>query len=354
MKAGIIGLGVHLPDERRDNSWWPAARVERWAAATKSQAQRKLRNDTSHLSVGEKLVFDELASSDDPFAGCVERRVAAADATASDMEILAAKNALSRTSVQPGEIDLVLTYSPLSERLMSNPGCTTHENLGFARDCLTFDIQSACNTFQHQLSVATELIESGSRHYAMLLQSNLPSRILPYEKRYSALFGDGTTAVIVGPVDEPRGLIASHHTTDGSMQDTIFASVPGGAWYDSGAPQVMTGDLGVISKMFLGTADRARDVILAALSTAGIQPEDVDFYACHQGTSWLRSVTQAHAGMVNAKSVDTFAWAGNLSAVNIPLVLSTAENEGLLEPGDVVVTYAGGSGVTDSSTVMRW
>ena len=198
------------------------------------------------------------------------------------------------------------------------------------------------------------MLKSEHHNFGLLTQTTELSRIAPMEKRCSVLFGDATTAVLLGPVPENRGLLSFAHSTDGTMQDTIYATVPGGNWYDDGPTRLDVGDAAVTQKMFSTTADGSRDVIQRALSSAGLTPKDVDFYACHQGTSWLRSVTQEYAGMVNAKSLDTFAWAANLSAANLPLVLYCAEREGMLKPGDIVVTYSGGSGITHTAAVMVW
>ena len=106
--------------------------------------------------------------------------------------------------------------------------------------------------------------------------------------------------------------------------------------------------------MFLRSGEYAREVVRAALEDAKLEEDDVDFYACHQGIAWLRAVTQEAAGLGHARSVDTYMKTGNLGSPNIPVVLAEAEEKGLLHDGDLVVTHAGGSGVTYSSLVLRW
>jgi 3-oxoacyl-[acyl-carrier-protein] synthase-3 len=80
----------------------------------------------------------------------------------------------------------------------------------------------------------------------------------------------------------------------------------------------------------------------------------VSFYASHQGTSWLRAVTQEFAGLGHARSVDTFPWAASVMGVNVPLVLAAAVREGKLREGDLAVAFSGGLGETWSSVVIRW
>ena len=85
-----------------------------------------------------------------------------------------------------------------------------------------------------------------------------------------------------------------------------------------------------------------------------LAPKDVDFYAAHQGTAWLTKATAAQANIEHAKTVVTFPTFGNLSSVNIPLILAIGEREGLLRDGSVVIAFSGGTGETWSSLCLRW
>ena len=50
----------------------------------------------------------------------------------------------------------------------------------------------------------------------------------------------------------------------------------------------------------------------------------------------------------------TFPWASSLAGANLPLVMATAERDGLLRSGDVVATVSGATGMTMSVCVFRW
>jgi 3-oxoacyl-[acyl-carrier-protein] synthase-3 len=69
---------------------------------------------------------------------------------------------------------------------------------------------------------------------------------------------------------------------------------------------------------------------------------------------WLREVIQAHAGLVNARAIDTFKGFANLSAANLPLILAMGERDGLLRPGQCVAAFSGGAGEVWSSMILRW
>jgi 3-oxoacyl-[acyl-carrier-protein] synthase-3 len=174
------------------------------------------------------------------------------------------------------------------------------------------------------------------------------------EAPFSAWFGDGCTAVIVGKVPEDRGVLAHAHRTYGQFHRTIVASTRTGRWWDEGRVQLFSADPEGARRSFLEIADCAGDVVGTALRDAGCQHGDVDFFAPHQPTSWFREATRGHLGLEGARSLDTFSWAGSLAGANIPLALSVAENEGQLRDGDRVVMFAGGVGLTCAGMVVRW
>jgi 3-oxoacyl-[acyl-carrier-protein] synthase-3 len=106
--------------------------------------------------------------------------------------------------------------------------------------------------------------------------------------------------------------------------------------------------------MLLSLVDRAGDGIASALAAAGIAAGDVDFYASHQCMAWFSPVTAEHAGLVNSKWLVTFPMFGNLSNVNVPLILAIGEREHMFRDGSIVVAFSGGIGETWSGLVLRW
>jgi len=106
--------------------------------------------------------------------------------------------------------------------------------------------------------------------------------------------------------------------------------------------------------LLLETIHRSHVLIADALREAQLAPDDIDFYAAHQGFAWLRSVTQKLARLSRARWIDSFPWAASVLGANIPLIMGTAEREGLLKPGDRVATFGGAAGSILSSVVLRW
>jgi 3-oxoacyl-[acyl-carrier-protein] synthase-3 len=288
----------------------------------------------------------------DPFQGMVARHVMPATMTSVDMEAEAAVRALAHAHVDRGEIDLLLTHTPMPEYLLSNTACVLHEALGLRPECLALQVDAAGNSFLMQLTLAESMIASGRASRALIVQSAAGSRLLDVEEPQSPLFGDGASAMVLAPVDQ-KSFLAIEHRTYGNHPRVLTASVRGKRWYDEGR-NVLQADLASARESFLQTADHAAEVVAPALAKAGIAAEDVDFFAAHQGTPWLREVTMESCGMTRARYYDMFAHTGYLFAAGLPLVLEAALRENLLAEGHRVVILGGGVGSTVGAVVMRW
>ncbi len=354
MKAGIWAIGVHLPEEVRTNDWWPKSTVETWRVGLEQKVEQLRAIPPDQLSTGQQLVVEAvIEAAAEPFQGALERRIAPDEATASELEIAAAEDAIARSGVDAADIDMVLGFSLVPDYITVPNACIVHEALGLPEQCLTMGTEAACNAFNQQLDLAATFIEAGRARFVLLSQSNLLRRIIPSEAPYSPWFGDGATAVVVGPVSESRGLQGRYHLTDGSYARAMVGGVPGGRWYD-GPTTWHAEDRDQATRMLLNVPDHGKQAVNGALSDAGLTPRDVNFFASHQATGWFRPLAQRFVGLDRARSVDTFATAGSLSSANVPLVLATAERQGLLHDGDVIATYSGGSGITWSSMILRW
>ncbi|MCK6549047.1 hypothetical protein L6R52_24590 [Myxococcota bacterium] len=354
MNVGVLGVGAHLPAEVRTNAWWPEEIVARWRERVSGKLDRPADHAAELATEGGRLVLEAMAKlRDDPFKGSRERRVMPASMQTSEMELLAARDAIARSGVDPASIDLVLSTTSVPDYLMVPNACRTHEALGLSRRCFTLQTEGVCNAFHMQLELAESMIATRRAHVALLIQSSATTRLMSPEDPMSAWFGDGATAVVVGPVADGYGVLARVHETHGEYYEGLVCGVPGQRWYE-GAVHAYIVRPELSRRLLLETIHRSRTLIHDALAACGHRPEDVDFYAAHQGFAWLRDVTQRLAGLDRARSVDTFPSLASLLGANIPMVLTVAEREGILTPGALVTTYGGAAGSILSSFVLRW
>lgn len=351
---GILGVGTHLPPEVRPNSWWPERVVESW----KEKAARRMEKLHTALveekTEGARLTLEALAAlAHDPFQGSRERRVIGKDVTASDMEALAAREAIARAGIPLDEIDLVLSHQICPDYINAPSAAVVHGKLGLRERCTVLGTDAACNSFMLQLTLARGMIASGQARYALLTQSSTLTRFPDSGEMIDAWGGDGASAVVLGPVSPGRGIISYSHHTNGKLWGALVCGVPGGRWQDDRCV-IYSEDRGANLDMVVRIADRAQQVVGEALAQANLTAKDVAFFAGHQGFKWLLPVTRAVTGLEHARTVEHFHYTGTISSANLPLQMAIAEREGLLRPGDVVACFQGGTGMTWSGMTLRW
>ncbi len=354
--VGIVSVGVYLPEEVRRNDWWPEAIRTKWQERAQAfrPDEKQMLTELARLPPGAMLVAKAIAEGKgDTFYGARERRVAPKEMPCSDMETRACADALARAGLATREVDLLLGNSSIPDYMLSPNVVAVHHKLGLGNHCMSIAVDNSCSSFLIQFTTAEAMMRAGRAKYALLYQS-CAMRIASPENPQSAWFGDGATAVLLGPVAAGRGILGSAHRTNSKYHEAIVATVPGKRWYDEGRVEWMPKNRDLAKEVIFTMPDCAKEVVEGALAEAKLGKDDVDFYACHQATTWSRRVTQEYVGLTRARSVDTYGWAGSLSAANIPLVLATAEREGQLRDNDVVAAYAGGSGITYGSIVLRW
>lgn len=350
---GILGLGMYLPPEIRTNAWWPEHVVAGWMEQRRTAPPPP--PAASAPSPGVARVLAAMASQAvDPYQGAVARHVVPDGMTHLDMETLASRDAIERAGIDPSQIDLVLVTTLCPDYLGSNLACALHHRLELPTAGFAMQTDAAQYSILMQLTLAEAMIKAGRARTALLVQSSISSRLIDPADPISPLFGDGATAVVVGPVGSDRGLLSSVHRVEGTSPRMLIASVPGGTLLDEGRVRLHIGDPVAMRDVLLRTADVCKESIDAALAAAGLTTEDVDFLCLHQGTPWLRQIVHEHAGLTRARSFDTFERTAHLHAALIPSKLVAAEREQRLAAGDLVVLVGGGTGQAYGATVMRW
>lgn len=353
--VGILGLGTYLPEDVRTNDWWPPEVVARWREKMAHRATQAEPGSASEGSEGSQRTLAALAGlADDPFRGARERRVMPDGMTCFEMEARAARQAMANAGVTAGQVDAILTQTPVPEHLMLNGACVTHRLLGLPRRCMAMGTEAACNAFALHATLARSLIASGTARHVLSVHSSAITRVHGNTEPHSAWWGDGAAAAIFGPVAAGKGLIAAAHHVDGSGCDALVLGVPGHRWWTAGEITTYSIDRAATRAMLLTITDRSRQALHTALAEAQLRPEDVGFYAAHQGTAWLAQVTADHAGLVNARTIVTFPELANMNSANVPFILAEGERRGLLRDGTVTATFSGGLGETWSSLVLRW
>lgn len=281
--------------------------------------------------------------------GIRARHFAAPDVTSSDLAAEAARHAMEAAGVQPTDIDLVIVATSTPDMVFPSTACLVQRKLGIQQGA-AFDLQAVCAGFIYALSVADSMIRSGTVRRALVIGSEVFSRILDFSDRTTCvLFGDGAGAVVLEASDEP-GILATRLHADGRHAEVLCTPghVSGGQVI--GRP-LLHMDGQAVFKLAVHALDHvAREV----LEAAGRQATDVDWLVPHQANIRIMQGTARKLKLPMERMVVTVDEHGNTSAASIPLALDVAVRSGKIQRGDTLMLEGVGGGFTWGAALIDY
>ena len=288
--------------------------------------------------------------------GIRERRIACSEMGAAEMGAAAARIAMERADVKPGELDLIVVSTATPDRLLPSTACDVQALLG-ASNAAAFDIDAACSGFLYALSVAEGYLATGRGEIALIVSTEKMSAIVDWTDRSTCvLFGDGAGAAVVKRSENGRGVVSSFMRSDGTLAELLWR--PGGGAKVPFDTKVLEERSHLVKmagrEVFKAAVRSMAEAADQALQRAGLTGEDVDLLIPHQANIRIIEATAKYANIPMEKvyvNVDRY---GNMSSATLPIALDEAIEEGRVKPGANILMVAFGAGFTWASTVMRW
>lgn len=280
--------------------------------------------------------------------GIHARHFAAPDVLCSDMALDASRHALQAAGLQAQDIDLIIVATSTPDMVFPSTAAILQNKLG-AHGCPAFDVQAVCSGFIYALTVADAMIRAGSARRALVVGSEIFSRLLDFNDRTTCvLFGDGAGAVVLEASETP-GILASDLHADGKYVDILC--VPGhvSGGQVSGVP-LLTMDGQAVFKLAVGLLESAAR---AALDKAGLAETDIDWLVPHQANIRIMQSTARKLKMSMDKVVVTVDQHGNTSAASIPLALDHAVRGGQVKKGETLLLEGVGGGFTWGAVLLK-
>jgi len=292
----------------------------------------------------DELVRRGIATSDEWIrsrTGIRLRHLAENGETSSDLGLEASRRALSAAGLEASELDLIIVATSTPDFIFPSTACLLQSKLG-NHGATAFDVQAVCSGFVYALTIADKFLHSGSHRRALVVGSEVFSRILDWSDRATCvLFGDGAGAVVLEAAENP-GILATSLHADGAYHGIL--SVPG-----SVCGGKVTGDpfLRMDGQAVFKFAVRVlAEVGEECCAAAGIPPAGIDWLIPHQANMRILEATARRMKLPMDKVIVTVDRHGNTSAASIPLALDEAVRDRRIQSGQKVLLEGVGGGFT--------
>lgn len=310
----------------------------------------------------ERIVTnDELAEfldTDDVWiqerTGIRQRRIAAEE-TLLELCETAARQAMDRSGVGAGELDMIIAATLTADDPLPNLSSSLQRVLGADR-AVCFDLSAACSGFIFALTTAQMYIQSGLAEKVLVLGGEILSKIMDWTDRSTCiLFGDGAGAAVAGVDEDGRGILAADLGSDGKRGGVLSLKgrpvenpfrKKGGA---SGKCYVrMDGP-----EVFKFAVSQVPSSIRKLLKESGKSMEDVNCFVLHQANLRIIHSVAKRLKVPEEKFIVNMERYGNTSAASVPIALDEAVCSGRIKAGDLIVLAGFGGGLTWGSILVQ-
>ena len=289
--------------------------------------------------------------------GIKARHFAAPDVVSSDLAFEACKNALDAAGRQPQDIDLIIVATSTPDMVFPSTACILQHKLAQTSEAAAgiagaaaFDVQAVCTGFIYALSVADAMIRAGNATRALVVGSEIFSRLLDFQDRTTCvLFGDGAGAVVLEASETP-GILSTDIHANGKHVGILC--VPGHVSNGKvlGDP-LLKMDGQAVFKLAVGLLE---DAAHAVLTKAGVQESEIDWLIPHQANIRIIQSTAKKLKLPMDKVVLTVQDHGNTSAASIPLALDKAVRAGQVKPNQTLMLEGVGGGFTWGAVLVKF
>jgi 3-oxoacyl-[acyl-carrier-protein] synthase-3 len=270
-----------------------------------------------------------------------------------DMAEHASRAAIAAAGLEPGEIDLISYGTTTPDLVFPNAGVLLQDRLG-CRGGAAFALEAACSGFIYALAVADMFVRTGASRRALVVGSEVLSRIVDQNDRSTAiLFGDGAGAVVLAASETP-GIISTHLHADGSYKHLMYCT--GGPSRGAAPGTMLPGDFvrmagSEVFKLAVNLLGRVVDETLAANN---LDKTAIDWLVPHQANIRIIQAVAKKLGLPLERVIVTVQEHGNTSTASVPLALDVGVRDGRIKHGDMLLLEALGGGVTWGSALVRY
>lgn len=310
----------------------------------------KLSLENDHLT---KLV-DTSSEWIEKRTGIKKRNISSGENT-SDLAYKAAQIAIENSGVSIEEIDLVLVATITPDHFTPSTASIVQGKLGI-KNAVAFDLSAGCTGFVYALGVASSMIGKGIAKNALVIGSEVLSKVIDYSDRNTCvIFGDGAGAIVLTKdLNEKIKDIYLQGEYDTAHNIQIQSVTVNNALFtadEKSALPKLSMNGGEVYKFALGALN---ELIQVLLDRNNLSSEDIKYVVPHQANFRIIEAVSKKLNIDINKFYVNIENYGNTSSASIPIALAEMNSKGLLQKGDKIILAGFGAGLTWGSVLLEW
>ncbi|GAA5147434.1 ketoacyl-ACP synthase III [Microbacterium pseudoresistens] len=283
----------------------------------------------------------------------------------SELAVRAAEQLLSSASIDRSSVEYLIVCTQTPDYILPSVAGIVQTQLGLPTAVGATDINLGCSGYVYALGLAKGLIESEQVSNVLVITSDTYTRVLNKgDKSVRTIFGDGAAATFVESVGGASRINGVVYGTDGSGAKSLI--VPSGGLRDGREIQpksdaeargLVAGDHDLfmdgpaIFNFTLATVPAAVDGVL---SKAGLGRDDIDLFVFHQANAFMLDHLRKKLGVPKDRFFVSMQDSGNTVSSTIPIALTDAVRQGVLDAGMKVMIVGFGVGLSWGGLVIDW
>jgi 3-oxoacyl-[acyl-carrier-protein] synthase-3 len=280
--------------------------------------------------------------------------------TGVDLAERATRRAIAASGLAVTDIDAIVLATSTPDHFAPGNGVLLQHRLGLG-PIPALDLRAQCSGFVYALATADAYIRAGLFRHVLVVGQEVQSTGMDVSTRGRAtavIFADGAGAVVLGPTPDPsRGILGFDLHSDGAFADKLWVDAPGSMYHPRISPELIAEGRHFLDmdgkEVFRHAVVRMPESVRAVLANVGASLEDVTLLLPHQANLRISEMVQKSLGLRDDQVYNNIMTYGNTTAATIPIALDECVRAGRLQPGNLVVATAFGSGFMWGSVALR-
>lgn len=295
--------------------------------------------------------------------GIEERRVAQNGICSSDLCFEAANQLIEDMQIPREEIKVLLFVSQSPDYFLPATSVILQHRLGLSKSCMAFDVGLGCSGYVYGLSIASNLLQSMSDGYALLLAGDVSTNSSNFkDKSTRPLFGDAGSATILQKNKNASPLFFNLQS-DGAGHEAII--IRGGGTripYNENSQKDVFIEEGIVRnelnlemdgvEVFNFTLREIKSNVLDLLQFAQKEIINFDYFVMHQANHFINESVRKKLKIDAQKTPYSLKKYGNTSSASIPMTLVTELKSALENNSNTLLLSGFGVGLSWGSAIL--